>query len=125
MVHYTPEERICLFWSMVDIKDDNECWLWKGAKTDGYGNCSFKGKATKLSHRIAFELFYDRKIAPEAILCHSCDVRACCNPRHLTEGTHKSNSDEKFERGRFKPMKGEINGRAKLRNEFANVIRHR
>lgn len=125
MTKYTSEEREKLFWNCIDIKGDNECWNWnKQSKQDGYGRTSFKGKIL-MAHRIAFEIHNKRPIGDNMILCHSCDNRLCCNPKHLREGTHKDNSDDKFERGRFIFMKGEMNGRAKITNEVANIIRER
>lgn len=121
----TEERRIKHFWSNVDRQADNECWNWKRKSVqDGYGRTSFKGKRNA-AHRIAFELHHNRSIADGAIICHSCDNRRCCNPSHLREGTHKDNSDDKMTRGRFKPMRGELNGRAKITNEIAEIIRTR
>lgn len=125
MPKYTSEERENHFWKCIDIKTENECWNWnKHSKQDGYGRTSFNNK-TSMAHRIAFELHNKRPITYNMILCHSCDNRLCCNPNHLREGTHKDNSDDKFERGRFIFMKGETNGRAKLTNDIADTIRKR
>lgn len=129
MVHYTKEQREELFWNSIDIKGENECWNWnKKSKQDGYGRTCYKGfnnNKAMMAHRISFQLYHKRLIQENMIICHSCDNRLCCNPAHLREGTHKDNSDDKFERGRFLFMKGEINGRAKITNEIAEIIRHR
>jgi hypothetical protein len=61
--------------------DDNGCWLWTGAKSQGYGYVAIFRKATRV-HRLLFELFVGP--VPEGFqLHHKCEVRACCNPDHL------------------------------------------
>ena len=40
---------------------------------------------------------------------HSCDNPICCNPKHLSKGTHKDNSDDKVRKNRH--AFGEKNGR--------------
>ena len=69
------------FWDLVDIRDVGECWPWKGGHSGGYG--SYKGRGP-CSHRVAFELFYDRK--PKGVVDHKvCSNRGCQNPLHMVE----------------------------------------
>lgn len=83
------------FWSRVDIRSDDECWLWNGHKNhDGYGIYS-----SRRAHRIAYELTYGPIPAGMCIL-HQCDCPACVNPRHLRVGTQADNMAEKFLRRR-------------------------
>ena len=39
-------------------------------------------------------------------VCHTCDVPACVNPRHLYLGTAQTNMDDKVRRGRATRMRG-------------------
>lgn len=86
------------FESCIEKKPDG-CWLWNGVVlTTGYGQF-FK----RLAHRVSYE-FYKGAIPAGALIMHSCDVRNCVNPDHLSPGTPKANSDDMVSkgRGRFK-----------------------
>lgn len=78
-------------WSRVIRGDADECWPWTGAKSagTGYGSLSYQG-VKYASHRLAFELTR-RTLSPGEFVMHTCDVRECCNPSHLTAGTHADN----------------------------------
>jgi hypothetical protein len=89
---------ISLFWSHVDKKKPNECWVWTGCLTEkGYGHVRFLGKDWKAS-RLAWML---TKEDPGAFyVCHHCDNPACCNPEHLFLGTAKDNIQDMVKKGR-------------------------
>lgn len=108
MTKYTPEQKIKAFWSKVAITaNDDLCWEWQGGLRDGYGLTG----VNKRAHRIAWELTYG-KIPDGLFICHSCDNRACCNPKHLFLGTNKDNVDDMVNKGR--QVKGERNGQHKI-----------
>lgn len=83
------------FESKVDRSGD--CHLW-GAALDGRGYGQFKmgGKSIK-AHRAAF--FFEHGRMP-SLVRHSCDNRACVNPRHLLEGSYSDNLDDMYQRER-------------------------
>ena len=90
------------FWSKVDIKGPNECWLWKASTLDGkYGQFWYRGKMIG-AHIIAMKLTGHPK-PPGLIARHSCSKRyRCCNPAHITWGTEEENIREAFDRGERK-----------------------
>lgn len=99
------------FWSKVSSPDENGCRVWTASRHRlGYGHFRLNGKV-EASHRVAFLLHHGRE--PEDCLLHSCDNRACCEPSHLREGSHKDNMEECALRGRSRsPRAG--NGKPKL-----------
>lgn len=65
------------------------CLLWIGAlDQDGYGRIEFLGSTRPATH-LAWFLKYG--VLPTLNLCHTCDVPACVEERHLFEGTVSDN----------------------------------
>jgi hypothetical protein len=87
------------FWARVEKRGLSECWPWKGrADTSGYGRVAKSGPNT-YAHRIAWTLT-NGKIAGGLDILHSCDVRECCNPAHMSLGTQVENNMDMWRKGR-------------------------
>ena len=99
------------------------CWHWTGAKASaGYGHGNRNGEHF-YAHRAAFESRHGAGAAAGQVVRHRCDNPPCCNPAHLLVGTHADNSADKWERGRGRPVRGEMVNTAKVTE--ADVIEMR
>jgi hypothetical protein len=110
------------FWSRVDInQSENGCWLWKGCTSDTYpGYTVWRNLEVQASH-MALLLAGQPKPHPMALACHTCDVKPCVRPKHLYWGTHQTNSQDAYDRGRRGV--GETHPNAKLTVEKVLIIR--
>lgn len=108
------------FWKDVSVRGNDECWLWLLSKSaNGYGSAKH-GDVTWTAHRMAWHVANRRLDAPlprTIQIRHTCDVRLCCNPRHLIIGTANDNAQDAVKRGR-------TNG-GKPRGRSHAAIRHR
>lgn len=110
------------FWSKVERRGPDDCWLWRAAKTSKkYGR--FNGR---VATHTALELVGKPRPAGMMAL-HSCDNPPCVNPAHLRWGTAMDNVNDCKERGRINRWRGrrryENNPRAKLTPENVAYIR--
>ena len=84
------------FWSFVDIRSEEECWIWMGPFSfTGYGQIGVKGvgycsNRAIPAHRMAVTIVRG-DITPGKMILHKCNNRLCVNPNHLREGTHQEN----------------------------------
>lgn len=85
------------FWNKVDKSGD--CWKWTaGLFSNGYGAFKLDGKLRK-AHRVSYEMHHGP--IPEGLLVlHKCDNPKCVNPDHLFLGTHKTNAEDRQNKGR-------------------------
>ena len=76
------------FWEQVDVKGDNECWVWKGAKrknnteSTAYFPSPFHSGKTQSAPRVAFWLSRGYTGKYRIFNNKSCEP-FCCNPMHL------------------------------------------
>ena len=86
----------------VDMKngDKVQCWPWKGRvnPTDDRPYFTVAGDR-RLAYAIVLELF-SGELADGRLVRHSCDNSRCCNPTHLSWGSHQENMDDMKERER-------------------------
>jgi hypothetical protein len=88
------------------VIDEKGCWLWQGFITaGGYGGSTYRGRQTRV-HRAMYQAFhgvtFPRK--PQTSICHTCDVRHCCNPDHLWAGSQSQNIRDSVIKGRHQEI---------------------
>lgn len=108
-------------WARTDKAGPDDCWIWRGSSTKGYGVISVRGKQS-YAHRIAYELT-NGPIAARQVICHRCDTPLCVNPAHLFAGSNLDNARDAVAKGRH--AHGERQGCAKLKNADIGPIRER
>lgn len=99
------------FWTFVDCKGPDDCWLWTGGGNPRrYGHFSIGPRVTAitaLAHRVSYFLAYG---ATDLQVLHRCDVPRCVNPAHLFAGTQKVNRVDCKKKNRV--SKGEAHGKS-------------
>lgn len=113
------------FWSHVNERSPEECWLWDGGLLGGgYGEFWTKSRKERYAHRVSWTIAYGT-IPDGLFVCHKCDVKACVNPAHLFVGTHVENMADMTAKGRRRGSghPGSQHSQAKLTEEDIPTIR--
>lgn len=84
---------------------------------------ALKGRYLRV-HRVVYELFVSPIPAGQHVL-HSCDNPPCCNPKHLSLGSHDDNMRDMAVRGRAKGRPGIMHNCVKLTEDQVREIRSR
>jgi hypothetical protein len=74
---YSPA-LLARFWAYVRKADD--CWLWTGNLSRGYGRISDGPRTARVewrAHVIAWELASGILVEPGQFVCHTCDIPGC------------------------------------------------
>lgn len=70
------------FWSLVEIRGENECWPWRGY-VDNYGVGKFYAHGLIFPvGRFVYTVRYGRLEGGRNVK-HICGDKNCCNPAHL------------------------------------------
>ncbi len=97
---------IARFWSLIDRRAPDECWPWKGRRHKrGYGFFDTKTERGLRATRVLI-VVVTGKDPSDKEACHSCDNPPCCNPDHVSTGTHQKNMRDARDRGRVTVLRG-------------------
>lgn len=100
------------FWPKVDVRNEDDCWLWKAAVNDaGYGVIGRGGRGSGLirAHHVSWELHNRMPVPHGLVVRHMCEdryargditCRKCVNWNHLRLGTFAENSEDCRRAGR-------------------------
>lgn len=110
------------FWSKVDRRGGDECWLWKAAMRrpeEGYGAFWLNGRHQPAS-RVSW-MITNGPIPEGMKALHKCDNPSCVNPSHLFLGTNDDNMADRSAKGR--QVRGAKQKNAVLNDDLVRELR--
>lgn len=109
------------FWSKVDKKGVDDCWLFTSNHGGTqYGMLSVPKGQEYFAHRISW-IIHNGSIPDGLLVLHTCDVPKCVNPKHLFLGTNQDNMDDMVKKGRS--LKGVKHPSSRLTDTQVKEIR--
>ena len=129
-IYKRPVPKI-IFWGRVNKLGPlhpvlkTRCWEWQGTKlkckNGNYGRLLVSKKLV-LAHRYSYSINVGP--IPDGLnVCHHCDNPTCVRPSHLFVGSPRDNADDRDNKGRQIPRKGEDFTHSKLIEEDVRFIR--
>lgn len=81
--------------------DTRPCWVWAAALNPTDGRPYFNVAGVRwLAYRLVYTLVHG-PIPDGQVVRHACDNEACCNPSHLSVGSHGDNERDKGDHDRW------------------------
>lgn len=120
-----PKPLAVRFWKKVKKGRADECWIWTGSSSHGYGGIWVLEEGRFLGAHVVSWMMHNKKPAPPpgVLILHSCDTGLCVNPRHLSSGSSKDNLQDMARKGRS--TRGEKSHHAKLTEAAVKEIRNK
>lgn len=112
------------FWEKVDIKGEDDCWIWKASMSRNYGSFGITTSRCVRAHRVAWTLTYGLIPKGKCVL-HHCDNPSCVNPKHLFIGTQADNVYDMYKKERAANNRGEDHPQRKLSEKQIVEIRNK
>lgn len=92
------------FLDKIEIDSESNCWEWTGCTDGRYGIFHFpnfyKGYRMAKAHHVSLFLLEGVGVGEGLCVLHSCDNTICCNPEHLSIGSHLDNMEDMSRKGR-------------------------
>ncbi len=115
------DEQILIWLLRQSRRNENGCLICdKSILRDGYAHIGVRGKLIP-AHRFVYTTIYG-KLDSSVDTRHTCDVRNCIAPGHLTHGSRKQNMQDAIDRKRI--ATGQQSPNAKLNISQVRQIRN-